>query len=256
MVAAGLAIWNPGEDAGSLMGQEAEVLEAVRISLEGGNDVNARNWRGETALHGVALRGVDILVDYLVEQGADLTALTDDGWSALAFARGFNFSDFYKEQVTIAARLEELMQARGFDTEGEAQRGAGRRLLRLPEHPARTGPRVGDARRVDGSQFRPHQPRHPDDAGVEMARASAARGRVSILLARIYDVLPLVCPACRGRPEFEFDQSLPDDFSPNPPPHLTSATAKQSPLKFLSVPALQLSTFGLLSISRSARGIQ
>ena len=122
MVAAGLAIWNPGEDAGSLMGQEAEVLEAVRISLEGGNDVNARNWRGETALHGVALRGVDILVDYLVEQGADLTALTDDGWSALAFARGFNFSDFYKEQVTIAARLEELMQARGFDTEGEAQR--------------------------------------------------------------------------------------------------------------------------------------
>ena len=122
MVAAGLAIFNPGEDGGSFMGQEAEVLEAVRITLEGGNDVNARNWRGETALHGVAFRGVNIVVDYLVEQGADLTALTDDGWSALAIARGLAFTDFYKEQVHTAARLEELMQARGFDTEGEAQR--------------------------------------------------------------------------------------------------------------------------------------
>jgi hypothetical protein len=104
------------------MGQEAEVLEAIRITLEGGNDVNARNWRGETALHGVAFRGVIIVVDYLVEQGADLAALTDDGWSALAFARGLAFTDFYKDQVPTAARLEELMQARGFDTEGEAHR--------------------------------------------------------------------------------------------------------------------------------------
>src|SRR4029077_13165199 len=30
MVAAGLAIWNPGEDGGSLMGQEDEVLQAVK----------------------------------------------------------------------------------------------------------------------------------------------------------------------------------------------------------------------------------
>jgi hypothetical protein len=49
MVAAGLHIWNPGEDGGSFTGQEQEVLEAVRICLEGGNDVNARNYRGETS---------------------------------------------------------------------------------------------------------------------------------------------------------------------------------------------------------------
>ncbi len=125
MVAAGLAIWNPGEDGGSLTGQEAEVLEAVRISLEGGNDVNARNYRGETALHGVGFRGVNIVVDYLVEQGADLTALTVDGWSALAIARGLSYTDFYKAQVHTAARLEELMQARGLDTAGEAHRVPG-----------------------------------------------------------------------------------------------------------------------------------
>ena len=111
MVAAGLAIWNPGEDGGSFTGQEAEVLEAVRICLEGGNDVNARNYRGETALHGVGFRGVNIVLDYLVEQGADLTALTVDGWSALAIARGLSYTDFYKAQVHTAARLEELMQA-------------------------------------------------------------------------------------------------------------------------------------------------
>ena len=125
MVAAGLAIWNPGEDGGSFTGQEAEVLEAVRISLEGGNDVNARNYRGETALHGVAFRGVNILLDYLVKQGADLTALTVDGWSALAIARGLSYTDFYKAQVHTAARLEELMQARELETEGEAHRVPG-----------------------------------------------------------------------------------------------------------------------------------
>ena len=120
MVAAGLANWNPGEDGGSLSGQEDEVLEAVTICVELGNDVNAVNYRGETALHGVAFRGVNILADYLVEQGADLTALTDDGWSPLAIARGLSYSDFYKAQVHTAVRFEELMQARGLDTEGEA----------------------------------------------------------------------------------------------------------------------------------------
>ena len=125
MVAAGLAIWNPGEDGGSFTGQEAEVLEAVQITVEGGNDVNARNYRGETALHGVGFRGVNIVLDYLVEQGADLAALTVDGWSALAIARGLSYTDFYKAQLHTAARLEELMQARGIETESEAHRVPG-----------------------------------------------------------------------------------------------------------------------------------
>ena len=119
MVAAGLAIWNPGEDGGSLKGQEEEVLEAVRICVEHGGDVDAVNYRGETALHGAAFRGVNSVVDYLVEQGADLDARTADGWSALAIADGFSYSDFYKAQKHTAARLRELMVARGIDVEGE-----------------------------------------------------------------------------------------------------------------------------------------
>ena len=119
MVAAGLAIWNPGEDGGSLKGQEDEVLEAVRICVEHGGDVSAANYRGETALHGAAFRGVNSVVDYLVEQGADLDARTVDGWSSLAIADGFSYSDFYKAQTHTAARLRELMIARGIDVEGE-----------------------------------------------------------------------------------------------------------------------------------------
>ena len=101
------------------------MLEAVRICLELGNDVNAANYRGETALHGAGFRGANIVVDYLVEHGADLTALTEDGWSPLAIARGLSYSDFYKAQVHTAARMEELMRARNIDTEGEAHRVPG-----------------------------------------------------------------------------------------------------------------------------------
>jgi ankyrin repeat protein len=125
MVAAGLALWNPGEDGGSLEGQEDEVLEAVRMLVEAGNDVNAANYRGETALHGVAFRGADNVLDYLIAQGADLDARTVDGWSPLAVARGLSYSDFYKAQVLTAARLEEVMAERGMDTEGEGHKVPG-----------------------------------------------------------------------------------------------------------------------------------
>ena len=125
MVAAGLHIWNPGEDGGSFTGQEEEVLEAVRMCLDGGSDINARNYRGETALHGVGFRGVNIVLDYLVKQGANLAALTDDGWSALAIARGLSYTDFYKSQLHTAARFEELMRTAGLDTEGAEHRVPG-----------------------------------------------------------------------------------------------------------------------------------
>ena len=118
MVAAGVAIWNPGEDGGSLPGQEDEVLEAVKTCVELGNAVNAANYRGETALHGAAFRGANDVVEYLVEQGADLDARTTLGYSPLAVADGFSYSDFYKAQKHTAALLRGLMAARGISTEG------------------------------------------------------------------------------------------------------------------------------------------
>ena len=119
MVAAGLAIWNPGEDGGSLPGQEDEVLEAVRMCVELGNPIDAVNYRGETALHGAAFRGANNVVEYLVAQGADLDARTDLGYSPLAIADGFSYSDFYKAQKHTAALLRDLMTAQGIAPDGE-----------------------------------------------------------------------------------------------------------------------------------------
>ena len=119
MAAAGVAIWNPGEDGGSLPGQEDEVLAAVKLCLERGNEVNAANYRGMTALHGAAFRGANDVAEYLVEQGADLDARTDLGYSPLAVADGFSYSDFYKAQKHTAALLRRIMEARGIPTGGE-----------------------------------------------------------------------------------------------------------------------------------------
>ena len=117
MVAAGIAIFIPGEDGGSLPGQD-EVLEAVRMCVELGTDVNATNFREETALHGAAFRGVNRIVEYLVEQGAGLDARTVEGWTPLAIANGLSYSDFFKAQAHTAELLRELMVARGLSTDG------------------------------------------------------------------------------------------------------------------------------------------
>ena len=118
MVAAGVAIFIPGEDGGSLPGQEEEVLAAVRMCIARGADVNAVNDRGETALHGAAFRGVNAVVDLLVERGARLDATTVEGWTPLALANGLSYSDFYKAQTHTADRLRALMAARGLETGG------------------------------------------------------------------------------------------------------------------------------------------
>ena len=83
MVAAGLKIFNPGEDGGSLPSQEDEVLEAVKLCVESGSDVNAVNTDSETALHGAAYRGTNTVVQYLVDKGAKLDAKDTRGWTPL-----------------------------------------------------------------------------------------------------------------------------------------------------------------------------
>ena len=116
MVAAGLDIWNPGEDGGSLPGQEEEVLAAVRMCVELGNDVNAVNDLGETALHGAAFRGANIVVDYLVAEGAKLDARDRNGWTPWAIANGFSYSDFYKAQKHTAELLARYLEEQGLPT--------------------------------------------------------------------------------------------------------------------------------------------
>jgi hypothetical protein len=123
MVAAGLAMWYVGEDGGSLPGQEDEVLEAVRMCVTLGDDVNAANNAGETPMHGAAFRGVNSVVEYLVTQGARLDPRDTRGWTPLKIASGISYGDVFKQQPQTAELLKSLMQARGLSTEGQVADG-------------------------------------------------------------------------------------------------------------------------------------
>jgi hypothetical protein len=123
MVAAGTAMWYVGEDGGSMAGHEHEAVEAVKMCVELGNDVNGRNDAGETPLHGAAFRGVNEIVEYLVAKGARLDARDSRGWTPFTIASGISYGDVFKQQPQTAKLLEELMAARGLSTEGQSADG-------------------------------------------------------------------------------------------------------------------------------------
>lgn len=64
------------------------ILEAVRLCVERGADVNAANAKGFTALHGAAYRGLDDVVQFLVQKGAKLDAKDSEGRTPAVFAEG------------------------------------------------------------------------------------------------------------------------------------------------------------------------
>jgi ankyrin repeat protein len=69
-------------------GTEAQALEALKVAMSLGIDVNQGNLRGETALHGAAGRGADTIVQYLASQGAKLDVRTRTGSTPLDVAMG------------------------------------------------------------------------------------------------------------------------------------------------------------------------
>jgi len=122
MAAAGLGFWD-GESPGPESGvPESQSLEAVKLAVELGNDVNAKTdfggidiegdpvvllkrhplnlgrfpetalgdmrWGGSTAMHGAAVRGANSIIEYLVSKGADAAAKNDLGWTPLMVAQG------------------------------------------------------------------------------------------------------------------------------------------------------------------------
>jgi ankyrin len=66
----------------------AALLEAVKLCVELGMDVNAVNSMGLTALHGAANRGSDEIIRYLVEQGARIDVKDAEGRTPLTWAEG------------------------------------------------------------------------------------------------------------------------------------------------------------------------
>ncbi len=75
---------------------EEQIIEAIRIGLEHGLDINAADRGGRTAVHGAALMGYDQVIRFLAENGADLTMADGEGFTpldtALGLAGGFGFS--------------------------------------------------------------------------------------------------------------------------------------------------------------------
>ncbi len=71
-----------------IRGTEAEALEAVKLCVSLGLDVNAATDKGETPLHGAAKRGADSIAQYLVEKGANVNARNKHGFTALDLAMG------------------------------------------------------------------------------------------------------------------------------------------------------------------------
>ena len=151
MVAAGLDTWE-GETPGPHTGvTEAERLEAVRLAVELGNDVNAvadfgdypmegppeytllyypynvddisdlgvgdPRWDESTALHGSIISNQPAITQYLIDQGADPDAENALGWTPLMMSRGVFLTNTGREfpeaeTILLTALREQGLQER------------------------------------------------------------------------------------------------------------------------------------------------
>jgi ankyrin repeat protein len=108
MVAAGLGTNAPGEDPGT----ESEVLEAVKVALDLGGDLNAVDKNGETAMHGAAYKHVPSVVRYLAERGARMDVWNrpnGKGWTPLKITEGVQRGMNIVSSPPTAAVIREVM---------------------------------------------------------------------------------------------------------------------------------------------------
>jgi len=120
IAAAGLGTRSPGEDAGT----ESEVVEAMAVAIELGNDPNAVDKNGETAMHGAAYKNLPGAVEFLASHGANIeiwNRKNKQGWTPLTIARGYRFGNYKPSPVTVDALLK-VMQAAGVTPEPEIPR--------------------------------------------------------------------------------------------------------------------------------------
>ena len=108
MAAAGMHMLYLSEDTGT----EEDTVEAVRLCVESGADLNGTNEDGNTPLHGAARRGVNGVVEFLVENGAKLDARNSRDLTPLLVAEGAQRGD---RQPHTALLMRELMLARNME---------------------------------------------------------------------------------------------------------------------------------------------
>jgi len=112
IVAAGLGTAAPGEDPGT----EPEVLEAVKVALELGNDINAVDNHGETVMHGAAYKHVPSVVEYLAGAGAKIDVWNHwnaDGRTPLDITIGIPSSMSIIRSAVTEATIRNVMLPEG-----------------------------------------------------------------------------------------------------------------------------------------------
>ncbi|MDQ1473061.1 MAG: uncharacterized protein QOJ99_4541 [Bryobacterales bacterium] len=122
MVAAGVGTRSPGEDAGT----NPEVLEAVKVAIELGNDVNAVDKNGDTAMHGAAYKQVPAAAQYLLDKGAKIEVFNrknSHGWTPLRIADGVHRGMNLRASPETAAVLRKAMSAAGVSTVVDPEEG-------------------------------------------------------------------------------------------------------------------------------------
>jgi ankyrin repeat protein len=116
MAAAGVGTAEPQEEAG----EESEALEAVKMLLDLGADVNTVDQNGDTAMHGAAYNISPLVVKLLAERGADPQIWKNPnkaGGTPLFIAEGYITRLPRPDAPTIEA-ITKLMRAAGISTEG------------------------------------------------------------------------------------------------------------------------------------------
>jgi hypothetical protein len=116
MAAAGLGTANPLEEAGT----EPEALEAVKLLLELGADINAVDDNGDTAMHGAAYGNFPTIVQLLADRGADINIWKrpdTERRTPLFIAEGYKAGRPQPSRPTIEA-IHRLMLAAGLPTDG------------------------------------------------------------------------------------------------------------------------------------------
>lgn len=83
-------------------------LEAVKLCLELGADINAANDAGNTALHGTAYIGFETIAEFLVQKGAYLDPKNKKGETPLSWAEGVEVIMQIVAQEKTAAVLRRL----------------------------------------------------------------------------------------------------------------------------------------------------
>jgi len=120
-VAAGVGTKDPGEDPGT----ESEVLEAVKVALELGGDVNAVDNNGETPIHGAAYKAVPSVAQLLLDKGAKVeiwSKKNKSGWTPLRISNGiYRQGNLRCISAPLAALLTRVMSEAGMSTAVEAQ---------------------------------------------------------------------------------------------------------------------------------------